>query len=416
MSANIMVIDDTPGNLELLENILTDNGFEARLFLKGEMALKSADKEIPDLILLDIMMPEMDGFEVCKRLKSNTKLKEIPVIFISAKGDTIDKVKAFESGGVDYITKPFHIDEVIARVETHYNMRIFQKELEEKNRSLRNLLNELANTQNQLVQAEKMASLGTLTAGIAHEINNPINAVNSSSITLDRLVRKLISFTTFCLKSIEKGENNISQMIDTFKEEIEYDELIEGVKQLTGIIINGAERTTRIIESLKIFTHLDQAEKKSADIHKNIESTLALLHHRIKDKITIERQYGNIPPILCYPGKLNQVFMNLLTNAIDSLSEKDDRTGTLTITIKTEKVLKDEIEHLQITISDTGSGIRPEIVNRLFEPFFSTKNVGEGSGLGLSISHGIIKNHKGKIDVRSELGKGTSFIITIPGF
>lgn len=414
MSANIMIIDDTPANLELLESILTGKGDVVRLFLNGKSAFASALKDTPDLILLDIMMPDMDGFEVCNLFKAEHKLKDIPVIFISAKGDPIDKVKAFKSGGVDYITKPFYVDEVLARVETHYKLKLFRTELENKNKSLQNTLNDLAATQDKLVQSRKMASLGTLTAGLAHEINNPINAVNSSSISLDRLLKKLLSLITYSDEVLKNNEKDSFKKIGAFKQKIEFNDLVDGIQQLTNIIRDGAQRTTTIIKSLKSFTHLDQAEKKYADIHASIDNTLTLLRHDVKNKIRIEKKYDDIPKILCYPGKLNQVFMNLFTNAIDSIMKKGVKKNEGIISIHTKLITHKNESSVKITISDTGIGMSQDIMNRIFEPFFTTKDIGEGSGLGMSISHGIIKNHNGTITVESEVNVGTTFFITIP--
>ena len=414
MTANIVVIDDTPENLDLLDDILTKRNFDVRLFVNGKKALNSIEKNLPDLILLDIMMPDMDGYEVCSILKANKKLKDIPVIFISAKGDTFDKVKAFETGGIDYITKPFHVDEVIARVEVQCKLRIFQRELENKNQSLQEALNKLADTQNKLIQSEKMASLGTLTAGIAHEINNPVNAINSSCISLQRMIKKILSLVSFYDEAINKEVADLKETSEKFKKEIEYESLIEGINDLTGIILNGAGKTTNIVEGLKIFTHVDQADKKSSNIHQNIDNTLVLLRHKLAKKITINKEYGNISEIICYPGKLNQVFMNLFNNAIDSIYNKENFSEVDSITIKTEIINKKNNKYLSISISDTGTGMPPEVKKRIFEPFFTTKKVGEGTGLGLSISHGIIKNHNGDITVKSEVGIGSSFIINIP--
>jgi len=177
---NILVVDDTPANLRLLAGILNGNGYKVRPVPNGELALSAAKGMPPDLILLDIMMPEMNGYEVCEKIKADERTRDIPVIFISAINDVLDKVKAFAVGGVDYITKPFQMEEVLVRVETHLAMCHLQKKLQEKNNELTVTLDELPATQHQLIQSEKMAALGQLIAGIAHEINTPLGAIRSS--------------------------------------------------------------------------------------------------------------------------------------------------------------------------------------------------------------------------------------------
>ena len=408
---NVMVIDDTPGNLELLDDILSGKNYEVRLFPAGNLGLRSAKNNPPDLILLDIMMPDMDGYEVCKELKKNQILRDIPVIFISAKGEIFDKVKAFESGGVDYITKPFQVEEVVARVDAHIKIRSYQLALEEKNQILKKALDELAETQNQLIQKEKMASLGTLTAGIAHEINNPINAVNSSSISLDRFLKKLFSLIDYYNELLVNKDNDTEQLIKSYKDEIDYNNIIEGINVLTGNIRNGAERTANIVENLKIFTHIDQAEKKAVNIHRNIDSSLELLKSKFKGKLNIKKNYGEIPNIVCYAGKMNQVFINLFSNAISAIEDKEIKTEKEEIIITTELTADNQ---LMISVRDTGIGIPKDKIKRIFEPFYTTKSIGSGTGLGLSITHGIIRSHSGTINVTSEIGKGTTFTILIP--
>lgn len=412
--SNIMVIDDTPANLDLLNEMLSTIFQEVRLFTDGVFALESAKTDPPNIILLDVMMPNVDGYEICRRLKSDEKLKEIPVIFISAKTETFDKVKAFNLGGVDYITKPFKIEEVIARVDTHLKLRSYQLELEEKNISLKNALDALKDAQSQLIQSKTMVSLGTLTAGVAHEINNPVNAINSSGISLKRIIEKLKYLSSLYDQLTKENYDTQLEKINKFKEEVNLEEILEGVDLLISNIERGSKRTIDIVKSLKTFTHMDLTQKEIIDIHDNIDSTLTLLNHKLRDKIKIVKEYGNVPKIQCFPGKINQVFMNLLSNAIDAIDDKKEKTGLGEITIRTKVVDKFNSKYLQIDLSDNGNGIPDEIKERIFEPFFTTKEVGKGSGLGLSISHGIIKSHYGFIDVDSKLGVGTTFTIFLP--
>ena len=413
-SSSIMVVDDTPQNLELMEQMLNEHGYQVRLFVDGFSAIDSADYDPPDLILLDVMMPEIDGYEVCKRLKENNNTAEIPILFISAKGETFDKIKAFKSGGVDYITKPFQLEEVLARVETHLKLRRYQLELKEKNIFLQDTLNSLKAVQSQLIQSEKMASLGTLTAGIAHEINNPINAINSSSIGLKKLIDRILSLLNSYGEITPQNVDEQLKTIEDIKERIDLDDTLSGISQLLGNIEKGTKRTTDIVIGLRTFTYMDKTVKVAIDVHDNLNTTLALLNHKTQDRINVIKEYGDIPPFNCFPGKMNQVFMNILVNSIDAILAKGDDLRNGEIKIKTTMVNKLAGRFLEIIISDNGTGMPENIVNRIFEPFYTTKVVGKGVGLGLSIAHGIIKSHDGTIDVESKPGIGTTFTIQLP--
>jgi two-component system, NtrC family, sensor kinase len=406
--ANIMLIDDTPGNLRLLENVLSQRGLDVRPFTSGKMAIKAAENERPDLVLLDIMMPEMDGFEVCRQLKENEQLKDIPVIFISAMSETLDKIKAFSSGGVDYVTKPFQLEEVTARVETHLKLRQIQVELNQKTQKLQQTVNELKLTQKQLIQSEKMASLGVLTAGIAHEINNPVNYINASTLGLKIKLKPIIAWL---------NQLDDIQDLDTFKQlktQLKSQECLEAIHELTTNISTGVERTVDIIKGLRAFSRVDQDDKKMANIHEGIDSTLILLRSQYKDTICIKKDYGSIPEIMCFPGKINQVLMNVLKNAVDAIVGKKNSNQQEKICIQTSLVDIGSKQHIKIKISDTGIGISDDVLARIFDPFFTTKAVGQGNGLGMYISLGIIESHEGKIEIISKVEFGSEVIITLP--
>jgi len=414
----ILAVDDIPENLDVLVGILKAN-YQMKVATNGERALQLAVNEPqPDLILLDIMMPIMNGYEVCNKLKADDSLKDIPVIFISALDDTLDKVEAFNCGGVDYIAKPFQVEEVVARVETHLNLRRYRHELELKNLALGHTLEALKKAQMKVVESEKMASLGVLAAGIAHEINNPINFISSGINGLKNLIEDL-----HCVvKSYEQitPDNVLAQLsvIRSLKDELEYAEVEEGISQLLASMATGVERTAGIVKGLRTFSRLDEADKKMSDVHENIDSALMMLSHEYKNDITIVKQYGDIPQLLCYPGKLNQVFMNVFSNAIDAIRSKDEQTiqdyPDSTITVHTSISELEGRRYVLIRIKDTGSGISETVLEHIFEPFFTTKEVGVGVGLGLAISYSIIQEHNGLIRVNSEQGKGAEFNVYIP--
>ncbi|POY35220.1 ATPase [Solitalea longa] len=283
-------------------------------------------------------------------------------------------------------------------------------ELQNTNSELNNTLSQLKDTQSQLVEAEKMASLGTLTAGIAHEINNPINFVSSNvrplQLDIDDLFAVISKYEE--LDSTQNVEEKL-QEIERFKKQIDLTYVGEEIKMLLRGIEDGASRTAEIVKGLRNFSRLDESDLKITDIHECIDSTLVVLKHSIPANITIEKDYQADKLIECYPGKLNQALLNLLNNAIHAIA-KNDQHLSHTIKIKT---LNDE-EVMKISITDTGVGIPEEVKERIFDPFFTTKDVGEGTGLGLSIVYNIIEKHQGKIEVSSILKEGTTFTLLLP--
>jgi two-component system, NtrC family, sensor kinase len=410
----ILVVDDTPANLEILLRVFQIEGYKVRAVTSGPMGIRAAGNDPPDIILLDVSMPEMNGYETCKILKKNEVTKNIPVIFISALTETFDKVTAFESGGVDYITKPIQIEEALARVKTHLALRKYQFLLEEKNRELSEAIDHIKEAQSQLINSEKMASLGVLTAGIAHEINNPISFIYTSSLGLSKDIAFFLDMQKKYEEAFHKCDQPLMQEINEYKQDHDFDERFTELKQLTENIITGAKRISDIVHSLRLFSRIDEADLKEIDLVENIESTILLLHHKISNKIKVVREYGKIPPVPCFPAKISQVFMNVLSNAIEAIEEKDPINENEQIVIVTRLITRKEVPYVSIEISDTGKGIPEKLMNHIFDPFFTTKQVGKGMGLGLSITNNIIKEHGGIIEASSIENQGTTFIILIP--
>ncbi|MDD5329823.1 MAG: ATP-binding protein [Sulfuricella sp.] len=275
-----------------------------------------------------------------------------------------------------------------------------QKEKEEQAA----LIKKLEEAHNQLLQSEKMASIGQLAAGVAHEINNPTGYVSSNLGTLRDYVEQLLAV----LAAYEAIDDSLppeeQDRIRAVKKRAELDYLKEDVLPLLAESQEGIGRVRRIVQDLKDFSHVDESEWLVADLHKGLDSTLNVVNNEIKYKATVAKEYGNIPPVRCLASQLNQVFMNLLVNAAHAITDKG------TITVRTRRVG----EEVWVEVEDTGSGIAPENINRIFDPFFTTKPVGKGTGLGLSLSYGIVQKHKGQIEVESELGKGTTFRVRLP--
>ncbi|MBH8552564.1 hybrid sensor histidine kinase/response regulator [Nostocaceae cyanobacterium CENA357] len=421
---NILVVDDTPDNLRLLSAMLTAQGFEVRKALNGKIALTACQIVLPDLILLDINMPGMDGYQVCQQLKADAKTCEVPVIFISALDDVLDKVKAFDVGGVDYITKPFHVAEVVSRIENQINFRALQVKLQEKNFLLQEALDNLKTIQVQQIQNEKMVALGQLVAGIAHEVNNPISFIYGNLQYASQYVQDIVNI----IETYQQEYPQPTLKIQTVVKDIDLNFVINDLRNLIGAMYRGADRIREIVLALQNFSRHDEAQMKAVNIHEGIESTLVMLQHRLKETanrpaIVVIKEYGNLPLVTCYASELNQVFMHLLNNAIDSLEDSVLKNrklltmdyGLLTkpqIRIRTEVI---DFDTVKIAIADNGIGIDESLKSCLFDPFFTTKPVGKGSGLGLSISHQIVvQKHQGQITCSSSLGQGAEFAIAIP--
>lgn len=464
-TSTILIVDDNPTNLEVLSGAMADSGWEILVALDGESAIEQAEYAHPDLIILDVMMPEIDGFETCRRLKSNPALSDIPIIFMTALAETTDKVKGLSLGAVDYVTKPFQQEEVLARVNIHLKiahltqqlqaqnqtlkqeveerqrveaqLQVFNEQLELrvnertaklsqseaqlrlKTQELEDSLNHLKQTQSQLVQAEKISSLGQLVAGIAHEVNNPIGFVSGNIEHACQYVKDLLTLIELYQSEYPEPSVEIEDEIEAIDLEFIKEDLL---KVLTSMNV-GMQRIQEIMSSLRNFTRVDHSEKQAVNIHEGIESTLMILQHRLKanrdrPEIQVIKNYGDLPLIQCFGGQLNQVFMNAIANAIDALDESNQGRSFADIEAH-PNIIRIQTEMLgnraAIRIADNGAGMNEDDRQQIFEAFFTTKPVGKGTGLGLSISYQIVtEKHGGKLTCVSAPGQGTEFTIEIP--
>jgi len=309
------------------------------------------------------------------------------------------------------------LDNALLYASVEQKVQARTQELNEKNTRLQQTLVELQRTQTQLIQSEKMSSLGQMVAGVAHEINNPVGFIYGNLTPASEYVQDLLSL----IRVYQQEYPNPTALVEETTEEIDLDFIVEDLQKLLDSMKVGAERIGNIVLSLRNFSRLDEAEKKLVDLHEGIDNTLMILQPRLRAsgqevEIELVTDYGDVPPITCYPSQLNQVFMNILSNSIDALEEArkqgEQRATAPTITICTAIA---DPNTVQIRISDNGPGIPEKIRQRIFDPFFTTKPVGKGTGLGLSIGYSIVvERHGGELSCHSELGNGTEFVIEIP--
>ncbi|MCK4303827.1 MAG: response regulator [Candidatus Eisenbacteria sp.] len=428
----VLIVDDDEAIRNLFGQVLGDDGFDCALAADAAEARKWLKKQDFELIISDIMMPGESGLDFIKYV-----LAEHPdsaTLMITVVDDPSIPESLFELGLYGYLTKPLHVKNVLLRVSNALHRRrleidnrahreIMERLVSERtaalhrsNQQLEQALNRLKETQAQMIQSEKMASVGQLAAGIAHEINNPTGFVSSNLATLSEYqsdittliqeYRKLIAG----LKDVpdtEQRDTSVQEKIDhirSLEAEADIDFILGDFQGLIEESHEGTARITRIVADLKHLAHPGEDKLGTADINKSLDSTLNVVRNEIMYKATVSKQYGDLPIVNCYPQQLNQVFTNLLVNAGQAIKDKGE------IKIVTQVV----DECVEIKISDTGMGIPEENLPKLFDPFFTTKELGKRTGLGLNIAYDIINKHNGSIQVESKVGKGTVFTIRIP--
>ncbi|MBA2620425.1 MAG: response regulator [Acidobacteria bacterium] len=363
------------------------------------------------LVITDMIMPGLSGVELLRKI-----IEIYPytaVIMVSGINQPQRALDAVRLGAFDYLIKPCDLDVLEITVERALerralmrNARQYKLDLEARNSELASGKAELERLQAQIIHSEKMASLGQLAAGIAHELNNPVGFIYGNMDVLNDCIGSLTRLLAF----YDKAElpESISADAARLKDEIDYEGTLEDLSSIVTDCRDGAQRIRDIVQNLRTFSRLDEAEFKKTDVHEGIDSTVRLLsRYYSSDNITLVRNYDALPPIDAFSGQLNQVWMNLLVNAAQAVGGKEGG-GEVSITTTAFE------DTVAVAIKDTGGGISPEHLNRIFEPFYTTKSVGEGTGLGLSISFGIVERHGGSIKVDSEINKGTTFSVTLP--
>lgn len=427
-SACILVVDDEINNRNVIVAQLKHEGYEIVTAASGEEALDKVDRRLPDLILLDAMMPGISGFDVAEILKSEERTATIPIIMLTALSDGESRIAALSNGAEEFLTKPVARSELLMRVRNLLKLKKFQDGLSDYNNLLEHRVAErttaleeanfqLTTAHEHLHQSEKMAAIGQLAAGVAHEINNPIGYVNSNLGTLKGYVKDLLRIVDAyetANHAIQGGDDakgvnagDAQRRLQQLKRDLELDYLKQDAPMLIKESIDGIGRVCKIVQDLKGFAHTDSNPAwESSDLHESLETALNIANNEIKYKATIVRDYGTIPQVDCLPSQINQVFLNLLVNAAQAIP--DNEYGR--ITVRTAR----NADEVWIEIADSGCGISQEHLSRIFEPFFTTKPVGLGTGLGLSLSFSIVQRHQGRLEVRSEVGQGTTFRVVLP--
>jgi len=409
----ILVIDDEPEILKTIKRYLELEEYEVLTANNGNEGIEIFRLQEPSLVITDVRMPGMSGIEVLKEIKNI--MEDAEVIVVTGHGDMEISIKALRLDASDFISKPVDIEHLLLSVERAMERHEMRTSLKKYTKNLEGLLEqkagEIKDTHAMLLQSEKLASIGQLAAGVAHEINNPIGFISSNLNTLEEYIADIKSLMAKYndIQPVNNEERRIIfKEIELLREKVDIEFILDDLPQLLGESKEGADRVKKIVADLKDFSRIDHGEKEFFNINQGMESTLNIVKNELKYKAEISKEYNEIPEIECYSQEINQVFMNLLTNAAQAI-EKRGKIG-----IKTGMVHHEGHDFIEVRISDTGTGIIEENLNKIFDPFFTTKDVGKGTGLGLNISYNIIKKHNGEIKVESEVGKGTTFIIRLP--
>jgi C4-dicarboxylate-specific signal transduction histidine kinase len=375
----VLVADDEPDMRRFLRSQL-DEVYDVLEATDGVQALEKATQFLPDIILLDMMMPEMDGLGVCQELRKREDTAVVPIILLTARADEETKFNALEMGANDFLAKPFSSTELHARIKNLVESHDFQRKLSRQNQALSTTIEQLKETESQLVQSEKLASLGRMSAGIIHEINNPLN------------------FATTGLFALRNKNKHLPP-----EERQEYEETLADIEE-------GVKRVRNIVSDLRMFSHPEAGPVEAVDVAEAVNTSLRFLAGEWKDQVRIEQKIVPGQTVLANRNKLIHVLVNLLQNSLDAMRQKTFENDTPAIAIQGRM----DGDRSLIAIRDNGPGIEQKHLNKIFDPFFTTKDVGKGMGLGLSICHRIMHGFGGRILVKTEVGRFCEFTLDFP--
>lgn len=404
---SILIVDDEEVVRDVFSACLSEH-YLCSVVASAEEAMERLRKESFALVLTDVLMPGRSGIELLREVRA--RYPETAVIVVSGINRPQRVLDALRLGAYDYLLKPCELEVLEAAVARALERRAlldaacrYKQDLERRNAELQESKATLERLQLQVIQSEKMASLGELAAGVAHELNNPAGFILGNTDILGECVEGLEHLLEFYSTRQLSAEDGVE--LCRIKHEIDYEHTLGDLRSIIADCREGAERIRDVVQNLRLFSRLDEAEFKKVDIHEGLDSTIRLLsRHYNSGQIKLRTSYGDLPPVGCFAGQLNQVWLNLLVNAAHSLKDGGE------VDVSTWQ----EGQMICVAISDNGCGIEPQNLKRIFDPFFTTKPVGEGTGLGLSVTYSIIVRHGGTIKVESTVGRGTCFTITLP--
>lgn len=423
----VLVVDDSQLNLAIAKRYLEDIPDITQIFLCNDPAQAEAllTENRIDILILDILMPAITGIDLLTRLKSDPNYDDLLIIMLTSLDDLESYKKCFELGAFDYINKPINVIELNARLKVAIESKNSSNHLKAliettrtQNEELKEMNAKLTEAKFSLVQSEKMAAIGQLAAGIAHEINNPMGFVISNFDTLRKYFNRVIEFLTFVQDRIDGREPSEQLDLCRYKTELsdkykslKMDYIMDELEDIFTDSIGGLQRITEIVQSLRVFARSSRDDEKDTNVLLDLLTQVILItRNEVKYVAEIELEVPDDIIIYCNRVQLGQVFVNIIINAAQAIrSQRRAELGLIKI------IARKADQQILIRFIDDGPGIPEENILKLFEPFFTTKEIGQGTGLGLSISYDIIVNkHNGSIDVNSELGKGATFLVTLP--
>ncbi len=403
----ILIVDDDEVDRMSVRRALGKSGMDARIEEVGTCseALAALRESHFDCALLDYLLPDGDGLSLLHDIRAADITT--PVVMLTGQRDERLIVELLRAGAADYLSKnELSAENLGHATQTAIRLHHAERERLRAHNELERTHRELKASHAQLLQSEKLASIGQLAAGVAHEINNPVGYVYSNLGTLQKYIDNLCQILEGYeqLETLVDEDQEALKKVQALKQELDLEYLKEDVRDLVSESREGISRVKGIVQDLKDFSHVDEAEWQWTNLHRGLDSTLNIVNNEIKYKAEVAKEYGELPEVECLASQINQVFMNLLVNAAHAIEEH----GLITV-----RSGQDD-DAVWISITDTGTGIAPENMKKIFDPFFTTKAVGTGTGLGLSLSYGIVRKHGGEIEVDSKVGKGTTFTVHLP--
>jgi CheY-like chemotaxis protein len=418
----ILLVDDSRSILTMVEEGLHENGFHTSSALNGKLALELLTTSQPDLILSDINMPFMDGFDLCKAVKADPKLASIPFVVMSTRAEKVHMKRMIQYGAAAYLVKPFNINQMVLLIEKilfdHFLMLLKEERLDREREMVEDITRQYQ-VEQQSHHAKKLESIGQLAAGIAHEINTPMQFISDNTKFLETAFADLLEVLRHYdalfsrLKTGGVDPEAIRQLEDVIQDsDLEF--LEEEIPGAISGSLEGIARVTEIVRAMKDFSHPAGNALVPVDINKAIDCTVAVSRNEWKYVANLETCLDPSPPqVPCYPGPLNQVLLNIIVNAAHAIEQ---RLGPSPVEKGFIRISTRSVDDgFEISIQDSGVGIPESHLSRIFDPFFTTKPVGKGTGQGLSIAYSVVVDqHKGKLKVESEEGRGATFIIQLP--